>query len=397
MAKYEIIWGGFMIYGAAAVPKETTNAIGNVGTILTCSISGFCSYCSCFIACSYYCSFAIYSYVGVLNNFKEIKYIWIEKYIHILVHIYPIASGIYILTQKAFNNTGAGYCFIQRDPLGCGYNDYDNCKRGPNTDTELDGLILFWTIGLLLILIFPTIIMIILIVKVKMRQDEIRIKAAAVIRQTVIYLVALYVGISPSVLLHMIRHWTDLSYNETLYFDMFSMLTLALFGVWCMLVHRYFSIDNKKRKKDKNQNNTATNATPDTVCTTKHVVSKTTTNDCGMVKKQEIDDNSYCKNKLGNESGDVVVTDNIFSSREIEDTNITTNENNNNNIGSTTRLCTEIIATTEQQGSRKWSFNIFDGTNATGGYADFVHDGDSDDERVDNEQTTKWSAVQDHV
>jgi len=53
------------------------------------------------------------------------------------------------------------------------------------------------------------------------------------------------------------------------------------------------------------------------------------------------------------------------------------------------------VPVTEQP---KYSFNIFDGTNAaSGAFAAFVHDGDSDDERVDHEQTVHWDAIQDHV
>lgn len=47
--------------------------------------------------------------------------------------------------------------------------------------------------------------------------------------------------------------------------------------------------------------------------------------------------------------------------------------------------------------SRQYSFNIFDGTNASSTYALFVHEGDSDDEQQDNAQTEHWSAVQDHI
>ena len=42
-------------------------------------------------------------------------------------------------------------------------------------------------------------------------------------------------------------------------------------------------------------------------------------------------------------------------------------------------------------------FNIFDGTNATGEFADFVFDGDSDDENADFQETQRWEAAQDHI
>ena len=46
---------------------------------------------------------------------------------------------------------------------------------------------------------------------------------------------------------------------------------------------------------------------------------------------------------------------------------------------------------------RQSSFNIFDGTNATGGFSEFVHGGDSDDEEADNNETKHWNTIQDHV
>ena len=45
----------------------------------------------------------------------------------------------------------------------------------------------------------------------------------------------------------------------------------------------------------------------------------------------------------------------------------------------------------------KWSFNIFDGTNAEGDFADFVFDGDSEDERYDQGETDRWREIQGHV
>jgi hypothetical protein len=367
MSIYELIWGGFMIYGAAAVPKETTNAIGNFGSVLTCTIQGFAFYITGLIAIFYYCSFAIYSYVGVSNNFKKINYLWIEKYIHILVHIYPIASGIYLLTQDGFNNTGYGYCFIQSDPLGCGSEEYPDvvCERGPENKQYLD---LFWAIPLILIVIFPTFIMIILMIKVKRNQNKIRIKVKAVIIQTIIYLLALYVGIVPSIIFHVLK-WCKFSPDKaTKIFDLASDITYAFFTIWCMLVHRFFSIDSKKKSE-----NTASKNRDHTKNTT-----------------------TQCKNENENlaTNDEAITNNNIFSSGEfvINDDDDTDKENNSNGI-----QMTEQQENGGGRSSRKWSFNIFDGTNGSGAYADFVHEGDSDDERIDNEQTIKWSAVQDHI
>ena len=43
------------------------------------------------------------------------------------------------------------------------------------------------------------------------------------------------------------------------------------------------------------------------------------------------------------------------------------------------------------------SFNIFDGTNATGDFADYIFEGDSEDARLDQAETLHWNDIQDHV
>ena len=41
-----------------------------------------------------------------------------------------------------------------------------------------------------------------------------------------------------------------------------------------------------------------------------------------------------------------------------------------------------------------FSFNIFDGTNASGAFSDFVHDGDEEDEAADEKETEHWNNMQ---
>ena len=45
----------------------------------------------------------------------------------------------------------------------------------------------------------------------------------------------------------------------------------------------------------------------------------------------------------------------------------------------------------------RYSFNIFDGTNAVGNFADFVFEGDSEDEERDEAESVRWVAIQGHV
>mmetsp|Transcript_2628 Transcript_2628/g.5658 ORF Transcript_2628/g.5658 Transcript_2628/m.5658 type:complete len:401 (+) Transcript_2628:150-1352(+) len=61
---------------------------------------------------------------------------------------------------------------------------------------------------------------------------------------------------------------------------------------------------------------------------------------------------------------------------------------------------TPVVSTIEPEpeaATPSYSFNIFDGTNASGAFAEFVHEGDSDDERQDRAETERWESVQNHV
>ena len=177
--------------GMAAIPIGEINAIGNVGNITTCSIQGFVIYVCSMTALFYYCSFSIYSFVGILNNFdftrNKNKIGWIEKYIHVLVHIYPIGSALYLLSKQSFNAHTYGFCFIGSAPMGCVYDDDDiPCERGPTTYDELKQFyLLFWMGPLVVQLIFPTTVMVLLYYMIKQRQDKIFMNAAIFRKQAV--------------------------------------------------------------------------------------------------------------------------------------------------------------------------------------------------------------------
>merc|ERR1712238_401036 len=121
---------------------------------------------------------------------------------------------------------------------------------------------------------------------------------------------------------------------------------------------------------------------------------------------------------MGNGNGNGNATDNDNDNATKKDSAATTTTNNKNNevnaynnefiFGSEKVTAKRITApmtvadptptsapVTEKP---RYSFNIFDGTNAaSGAFAAFIHDGDSEDERVDHAQTVHWEAIQDHV
>ena len=171
------------MYGSAAIPcKEVNSPLGCSGTIKTCTTQGFFMYVTILIALFYYGIFSIYSFIGVLNNFEKSKIVWIEKYIHILVHIYPICSAFYVLSQQGFNDSGFGFCFFNGSPLSCSYNLGIPCKRGMVTGLKFG---LMWIIPLICVLIFPSIVMAVLFSRVKKHQKNIFIDAISVAKQTV--------------------------------------------------------------------------------------------------------------------------------------------------------------------------------------------------------------------
>jgi hypothetical protein len=208
MSFYLFLTGICILVGTAAIPSTDDNAIGNIGTITTCTIQGFLVQLGSMISILYYCCFSLYSYVGVINNFQDSKIKWIEKYIHVGVHIYPISSAIYLTYKEAFNNTGIGYCHIQSSALGCAgrfepksteddVDDIDDikCDRGPEGYEYI--VLILWSLPLFLCLFCTTSTMILLYCKVKQKQDQIYINASTVAYQSIIYLSALYAALLP--------------------------------------------------------------------------------------------------------------------------------------------------------------------------------------------------------
>jgi len=157
MALHMLVVGIFLMYGNAATESTAT-----------CTTQGFFLYVTSTTGMFYYGSLSIYSYVGILNNFEKSKIIWVEKYIHILVHIYPLGSAFYILTQQEFMSTTLGYCFLGNSP----------------SDTSGTAIGLYCLSGFM-VLLFPSIVMIVLFIKIKKRQEKIFIDATSFAKQAV--------------------------------------------------------------------------------------------------------------------------------------------------------------------------------------------------------------------
>ena len=169
-----------MMLGTAAIP-QSDDVLGSYGNTATCTIQGFFIYLTSCTAIFYYSSFSVYSFVGVLHNFEKEKYMWVEKYIHILVHIYPIVSAFYILSQIGFTDSSHGFCYLHNASLSCD----DDPTDVPSDKTKCGKTQTLLVIPILLNLFFPTVVMTVLVFMVAQRQERILVNWKTVAKQAV--------------------------------------------------------------------------------------------------------------------------------------------------------------------------------------------------------------------
>ena len=187
-----------------------------------------------------------------------------------------------------------------------------------------------------------------------------------------IYLFALYWTILPFLVVAVLVSTAPNEKDMMLSVFASAHLNFSLFALWAMLSYFFFSFTKKSTNvpSSKTTNtNAAGNGNTDTAANmTTTPVENNATNDVPTNTEQRKSSNF------------------LFSSEEfiIEEPPPST---------------TTTIVPHEQQQRRLeiYSFNIFDGTNASSAFAEFVHDGDSDDENCDQEETERWAAVQDHI
>mmetsp|Transcript_10379 Transcript_10379/g.15942 ORF Transcript_10379/g.15942 Transcript_10379/m.15942 type:complete len:304 (+) Transcript_10379:322-1233(+) len=118
-------------WGSAAVPIGTPHILGAKGTIATCSAQGFIYQISVFVVPLYYAILSFLSYLHIANKVKVEKLMWLEKWVHLGVHFYPITSSIYLLSIQAFNPIITS-CWVSNVPMGCGGEYGEICSRGPD-------------------------------------------------------------------------------------------------------------------------------------------------------------------------------------------------------------------------------------------------------------------------
>ena len=91
------------------MPVGTSWVVGASGNDNTCTAQGFL-YDWTYVAFPfYYASFSVLALVSVKNNFKEEKYAWIEKWIHLGAYIPPLIFSIFA-TVRGWMKPGAFIC-----------------------------------------------------------------------------------------------------------------------------------------------------------------------------------------------------------------------------------------------------------------------------------------------
>mmetsp|Transcript_33702 Transcript_33702/g.68711 ORF Transcript_33702/g.68711 Transcript_33702/m.68711 type:complete len:391 (+) Transcript_33702:108-1280(+) len=126
----------FILWGNWAVPEGTPFFAGASGTVQTCTVQGFFVILASISVASYYASLSICSYVSVKHNFKEENYKWIEKWIHFVCTILPLAYSSWMAATENINPFGSG-CFVASSPLGCQADPEVKCERGSDQNFAL--------------------------------------------------------------------------------------------------------------------------------------------------------------------------------------------------------------------------------------------------------------------
>jgi hypothetical protein len=353
-----ISYSAWFMYGTAAVPSEYSDLIwGARGTIQTCSAQGFFLQVAMAIP-FYYASLSVYSFQAVRYNFDIAKYQWIEKWIHLGVHFFPVGSAIYLLYLEAFNPTGHYQCWIASVPFGCGEgNDGMECERGPQNIEQIAWI--FAALPTFLYLLVPVGVMVSLYLLVRKRQrstanindrsmDHYPWKSKLVAQQAALYLLGLFW----TYIFGMINNGVQWIGDTTVFaISLISVINVNLMGVWILLIYRYFRViipRKSMRRTSSSGSSSAAGRNNNPIRARRTILRSTATS--------------------GNESGRAGEEDDA----EKEDVHT-------------------II------GAEAASFNIFDGTNATGAFSQYIFDADSEDEAEDQQETTQWDEVQEHV
>jgi len=376
---YVLLWSPWMMYGSAALPIESPDYPWASGNFRTCTAQGFFAQLSTAIP-AYYVSLSCFSWIVVVyGNFDPSKYAWVEKYIHIGVNLWVLASASALVYLEAFNQTkGWPSCWIGAVPQGCGKASGIPCTRGPQNHEQIRS---FFLGGLsLAFLVIPALVMAALACFLYRRQklgkgprvlrNSDTTYTWAVTKQSLVYIGTLWFCYIPTLLISMF----DEFFKGLFVVYCIGSLASVSVGFWFALVYRYFSstsecgitIDFRNLRRgskslgDSTKQQTVINRTRRmlSLSGSGHGMSDRTPPKDGSRKEE-------CR------------TD---SSKDDEPT--TTNQ--------------QHPPRSERDDSQvSFTFNIFDGTAPSNSqFADFIFDGNDSDDDYDEEETRYWAGCQ---
>jgi len=443
---------GYWWYGDG----QSITKIGFLGNQTTCTLQGFFLFFCSHSAMFYFALLSVYSFVGVNSNYNPLKYKWIEKYIHVLAHLLPLGGGLALIYLEAYNFTGAGVCFVTGDfPYGCEVPGHERecveCVRGPS-DKGVSTQDALWFAGVseLLILVIPTMVMGYLYFTVRRNQSDIFIiQAKTVAKQTLVYLATIYLVDLPLVLI-----FFDIVPPSVVYFQMFAMINFQIFGFWNALAYLYFTVPRRVAvvnddsslnigKSNKGGENHPSDKSrefkPSSIRSTRSKQSKPSSARVLMSaqvlmfnSEEMLKASTHSHGPAQNNVGSKDESDKSFFSFAADDTDHTkiNKDKKTNDVKSPTspessslwswlfrigkkekvtkeRISKETVQETEahddvdeavssnnSKAQRKYSFNIFDGTNASGAFTKFIFEGDESDAEDGEKETEYWGNCQ---
>ena len=344
LSMHLILFSLLNMYGSSAMPSDTPDVWGARGTVQTCALQGFGLQVSIAIP-HYYVCLSIYSFMAVRHNFDVSKYLWVEKWIHIGVHVFPFGSAIYLLLVNGFNPSLA-VCWIESIPFGCGKGTEVPCERGPQNIFVVALICAFLPVALSLLI--PTCVMGALYLETRRRQSAIHLEASSVAKQACLYLLALYWSYIFSLINGFIWWYMD---KPKFVPTILASVTLNLLGVWILAIYLYFRVVPSRQRSSRQRSASASSQH----LSVQHLQSPNAT--------------KTVRNTTPRQEG-----------KTIEPTLILEEQ-------SPSSSCEQLRS----------SFNIFDGTNATGDFAEFVYQGDSDDEKEEIRESMRWQTIQEYI
>ena len=230
--------------GTWAIPIDSPNAVGAIGTDVSCKVQGFLINTIATSMIGYYLMLVLISYIAVRFDFDEKKYKRIANFMDFLVLMVPILLSIWTLEKDYFHEAGA-WCWVQSSPLGCNIDSDIDCVH------QVDNGYSFFLIGTnLFIVCVMNLVVIILYSDVTKIQVEKCLEAVELgqrekkhedfskmaLVQSVAFSLAFYASFALSVVARTVE-WK----KESIYFSMTMMciITYSLQGIYLKVAFNY--------------------------------------------------------------------------------------------------------------------------------------------------------------